>query len=46
MWILIVITTINKLEICQIDIRITLLNDDLNDEVYIEQLEGFAVNEK
>jgi len=46
MWILIVITTINKLEICQIDIRITLLNDDLNDEVYIEQPEGFAVNEK
>lgn len=31
---------------CQIDVRITFLNDDLNDEVYIEQPEGFVVNEK
>jgi hypothetical protein len=29
-WTLIVITTINKLEICQIGVKTTLLNDDFD----------------
>jgi hypothetical protein len=33
---LIVITTINKLEIHQINIKINLLNGDIDEEVYIE----------
>jgi hypothetical protein len=44
--ILIVITTINKLEIHQMDIKITFLNGNLNEEVYMEQPNGVVVNEK
>jgi len=45
-WILIVITTINKLEIHQMDIKITFLNGNLNEEVYMGQPNEFVVNEK
>jgi hypothetical protein len=41
---LIVITTINKLEIHQMDVKITFLKGDLNREVYMEQPEGFVIN--
>jgi hypothetical protein len=41
---LIVIITINKLEIHQIDVKINLLNSDLDEEVYIEQPKGFVIN--
>ena len=44
--ILIVITTINKLEIHQMDIKITFLNGNLNEEVHMEQPNGAVVNEK
>lgn len=39
-----VITTINKLEIQQIDAKTTFLNDGLDEEVYIEHTEGFVIN--
>jgi hypothetical protein len=38
---LIAIVTINKLEICQMYVKTTFLNGDLEDEVYMEQHEGF-----
>jgi len=41
---LIVIETINKLEIHQMNVKIAFLNDDFEDEVYMEQHEGFVVN--
>ena len=41
---LIAIATINNLEVHQMDIKIAFLNCDLDEEVYIEQLEGFVVN--
>jgi len=44
--ILIVITTINKLEIHQMNIKITFLNGNLNEEVHMEQPNGAVVNEK
>ncbi|KAK3014288.1 hypothetical protein RJ639_008011, partial [Escallonia herrerae] len=40
--ILIAITTINNLEIHQMDVKTTFLNGDLNEEIYIEQLERFV----
>jgi len=43
-WMLVVITTINKLEIYQRDVKIAFLNGDLDNEVYMEQLEGFVFN--
>jgi len=43
-WTLIVIATINKLWIQQIDVKIIFLNGDLGEKVYIEQPEGFVVN--
>jgi L-amino acid N-acyltransferase YncA len=43
---LIVTTTTNKLGMHQIYIKITLLNCDLDEEVYIEQSKGFIVNGK
>ena len=42
----IAITTTNKLEMHQMDVKATFLNDDLEYEVYIEQLEGFIINKK
>ena len=39
-----VITIINKLEIHQINVKITFFNDDLDEEVYMEQLKEFIVN--
>jgi hypothetical protein len=41
---LIVIASINKLEIHQMDVKTALLNGDFEDEVYMEQPEGFVVN--
>jgi hypothetical protein len=41
---LIAIATINNLEVHQMDIKIAFLNCDLDEEVYIEQLERFVVN--
>ena len=41
---LIVITTINKLEIHQMDAKITFLKGDFNREVYMEQPEGYVIN--
>jgi hypothetical protein len=43
-WILIAITTINNFEVHQINIKITFLNCDIDEEVYIKQLEGFVIN--
>ena len=40
---LIVITTIHNLEIHQMDIKTTFLNGDLDEEIYMEQPEGFIV---
>jgi hypothetical protein len=42
--ILIGIATINKLKIHQMDIKKAFLNGGLNEEVYMEQPEGFVVN--
>jgi hypothetical protein len=39
-----VIAIINNLEIHQINIKITFFNDDLDEEVYMEQLKEFIVN--
>jgi hypothetical protein len=41
---LIVITTINKLEIHQMDAKITFLKGDFNRELYMEQPEGYVIN--
>ena len=43
---LIAIATINKLEICQMYVRTTFLNGDLENEVYMEQPEGFIKKKK
>jgi hypothetical protein len=41
---LIVIATINKLKIHQMNVKIAFLNDNFEDEVYMEQHEGFVGN--
>jgi len=41
---LIVIASINKLEIHQMNVKTTFLNGDLEEEVYVEQSEGFVLN--
>ena len=41
---LIAIATINKLEMHQIDVKITLLNGNLDEKVYMEKFQGFVVN--
>jgi hypothetical protein len=43
---MIVIAAINKLGIHHMNVKITFLNSDLEKEVYIEQPEGFVVNEQ
>jgi hypothetical protein len=43
---LIVISTINKLEIHHMDVKTTFLNGDLDKKVYMEQSKGFVVNGK
>jgi hypothetical protein len=43
---LIVTSTTNKLGLHQIDIKITLLYSDLDEEVYMKQPKGFIVNEQ
>jgi len=40
---LIAITTIYKLVTHQIDVKITLLNEELDEEIYMEQPEGFVI---
>jgi len=45
-WMIIAIKSINKLEIHQMNVKITFLNDDLDKEIYMEQLEMFIVKEK
>jgi hypothetical protein len=40
---LIAIITINMLKMHQIDIKITFLNDDLDNAVYIEQTKGLLL---
>ena len=34
---------LHNLEIHQIDVKIAFLNDELNDEIYMEQPKGFIV---
>ena len=41
---LISIAALFKLEIHQIDVKTTFLNGDLNEEIYMEQPEGFVVS--
>ena len=41
---LIVIVAINKLEIYQMDVKTTFLNDDLDEKVYMEESERFVIN--
>ena len=41
---LIVIVAINKLEIYQMDVKITFLNGDLDEKVYMEESERFVIN--
>ena len=36
------IAAIKILEVRQIDVRTAFLNEDLNEEIYMEQLEGFS----
>ena len=40
---LIAITAVYKLEIHQMDVKTTFLNEDLEEEIYLEQPEGFIV---
>ena len=41
--ILIAIAAIHNLEIHQMDVKTAFLNDDLDEEIYMEQPEGFIV---
>ena len=38
---LMAIVALHNLEIHQMDVKISFLNDELNDEIYLEQPEGF-----
>ena len=40
---LMAIAVLHNLEIHQMDVKIASLNDELNEEIYMEQLEGFIV---
>ena len=40
---LIAIATLHNLDIHQMDVKIAFLNGELNEEIYIEQPEGFIV---
>ena len=40
---LIVIVTLYNLEIHQMDVKTTFLNNELDEEIYMEQSEGFQV---
>ena len=40
---LIAIAALHTLEIHQMDVKTTFLNGELNEEIYMEQLEGFIV---
>ena len=41
--VLFVLASLHHLNVQQIDIKTTFLNGDLNDEVYMEQPEGFVL---
>ncbi|RDX78239.1 hypothetical protein CR513_41512, partial [Mucuna pruriens] len=43
-WVLIVLASIHKLVIHQIDVKIAFLNDDLEEEIYMTQLDGCVVS--
>ena len=43
---LIVIASLYNLEIHQIDVKTVFLNGDLDEEIYMEQSEGFSVPRK
>ena len=43
MLIAIIIATVHNLDVHQIDVKTTFLNGDLNEEIYMEQHEGFIV---
>ena len=36
------IVDLRNLEVHQMDVKITFLNGDLDEEIYVEQLEGFS----
>ena len=40
---LMAIVALHNLEIHQMDVKISFLNDELNDEIYMEQPKGFIV---
>ena len=40
---LIAIAVLYNLDIHQMDVKTAFLNGDLNEEIYVEQLEGFIV---
>ena len=40
---LIVIVVLHNLDIHQIDVKTALLNGDFNEEIYVEQPEGFII---
>ena len=37
------IVTLRNLEVHQMNVKIVFLNGDLDDEIYMEQLEGFSL---
>ena len=40
------ITTLKDLEVHQMDVKTAFLNGDLNEEIYMEQPEGFSALDK
>ena len=44
-WILMVITSIHNLYVHQMDVKTVFLNDDLDKEIYMEQLKSFVLSE-
>jgi len=45
-WVFIVFVTIKKLKMYQIDVKVTFLNADFDNDVYIEHPEGFMIKGK
>lgn len=43
---LVILEMVYSLDIYQMDMKITLLNGELEEEIYIEQPEGFVVPDK
>ena len=42
---LIAITSLNNMDIYQMDVKTTFLNRELDDEIYMEKPEGFVVQD-